>query len=442
MSNHLAIATVTAALGRIVHTAAESSGVGSVGLEFGRPTAAGDGQGARKVQVYLYQVSPNAALRNADLPNRDSDGNPIGRPRIALVLHYLLAFYGSQQALEPERMLGAVARDLHAHPLLSRGDIQGAIASYPNPNPLEGSDLADAIERVRFTPVPMSLDELSKLWSVFFQTPHALSVVYQANVVLIDAEESGPTALPVLSRGQEDRGLETLPDTRSPFPALEGIHIGIPEDLEAEPLPRSFPAAQLGAFLILRGSNLSGETLEVELRHARYSEPGHPQYLPPKKLTIPPADRSESEVRVTIPNDDAAKTEWRAGPYTLSIVVSSGNETRGTNALPLVLAPRITSISPPSPVARDAAGNVTLTVTADPAILETQAATLLLADREIEVVLRANSAEPLQFVVQDAPVVTDAVVRLRVDRVDSVPFQRTATPPGFRFLDNQKVTIT
>jgi len=439
MSNYLAIATVTAALGRIVHAAAEASGVGSVGMDFGRPTAPGDGQAARKVQIYLYQVSPNAALRNSDLPTRGPDGKLTDRPQAALDLHYLLAFYGSQQTLEPERMLGAVARNLHARPLLSRQAIQDAISSHPE---LSGSNLADAIERVRFTPAAISLDELSKLWSVFFQTPHALSVVYHANVVLIEAEESGPSALPVLQRGQEDRGVETAPDAHSPFPALESIHIGHPEDVGVEPSPRSYSAAQLGAYLILRGSNFTGDTVEVECRHSRFSEQGHPQFLATKRLTVPSADRTATEIRVAIPNDVAAQTEWRAGPCTVSVIVGSGGKTHVTNTLPLLLAPRITNISPPNPISRDAGGNVALALTTSPMVLPTQTATLLLVDREIAAEPRTADTDPLQFAITDAPVVTDAVVRLRVDGVDSIPFERTGAPPRFQFADSQKVTIT
>ncbi len=439
MSNHLAIATVTAALGRIVHAAAEASGVGSVSLDFGRPTVPGDGQTSRKVQVYLYQVSPNAALRNSDLPTRGPDGKLVERPQAALDLHYLLAFYGSQQTLEPERMLGAVARNLHARPLLSRQAIQDAISSHPE---LNSSNLADAIERVRFTPAAVSIDELSKLWSVFFQTPHALSVVYHANVVLIEAEESGPSALPVLQRGQEDRGVDTAPDVRSPFPALENIHIGIPEDVGVDPLPRSYPSAQLGAYLILRGTNFTGDTVEVEFRHWRFSEPNHPQFLVPKKVTVPPTDRTAAEVRVAIPDDVAAQTEWRAGPYTVSVITGNGGKTHVTNALPLLLAPRITNISPPNPISRDASGNATLTLTASPRVPPTQTATLLIADQEIAAEPRTIDTDPLQFEISNAPVVTDAVVRLRVDGVDSIPFERTGTPPRFQFATNQKVTIT
>lgn len=185
MSNYLAVATVTAALGRIVHAAAEASGVGKVSLDFGRPSAAVDGQATRKIHTYLYRVNHSQALRNLDLPTRDPGGRLVGRPQVGLNLRYVLAFYGSPQTLEPERILGAVVRSLHAHPLLSRQSIQDAIREHPE---LADSNLADAIEQVRLAPVDLSLDELSKTWSELFQTPHALCIVYEAGVVLIEAE--------------------------------------------------------------------------------------------------------------------------------------------------------------------------------------------------------------------------------------------------------------
>ena len=126
MSNHLAIATVTAALGQIAHAAAQSA-VAGVGLHFGRPTPPTSDLERRKIHVYLYQVTPNAALRNSDLPTRKSNGKLARRPQAALDLHYLLTFYGDDQTLEPDRMLGAVERDLHARPVLSAQAIQDAI---------------------------------------------------------------------------------------------------------------------------------------------------------------------------------------------------------------------------------------------------------------------------------------------------------------------------
>ena len=372
-------------------------------------------------------------------PTRGPGGKLAGRPQVALDLHYLLAFYGSTQTLEPERMLGAVARNLHARPLLSRQLIQDAFTNHPE---LVDSNLVEAIERVRFTPAAISLDELSKLWSVFFQTPHALSMVYTASVVVIEAEESGPSALPVLSRSEQDRGVESEPDSQSPFPALASIHIGIPADAGAEPRPRSYPAAQLGAYLIFTGNHFSGDTVQVEFRHLRFSEPTHPQFLAPITLTVPATDHSVTEIRAAISDDADAQTAWRAGPYTVSVILTRDGKPQATNALSLLLAPKITGISPSNTLIRDEYGNAMLTLTASPLVPISQTATLLLADREITAEPRTADSDPLQFTITDAPVVTDAVVRLRVDGVDSIPFERTATPPGFQFAASQKVTIT
>ena len=55
---------------------------------------------------------------------------------------------------------------------------------------LAGSNLHEAVEQVRFSPLSLSLEDQSKLWSVFFQTPHAVSVAYQASVVLIESDEA------------------------------------------------------------------------------------------------------------------------------------------------------------------------------------------------------------------------------------------------------------
>ena len=98
MSNHLAIATVTAALGQIAQSAAESA-VSGTALRFGRPPQAATDD--KQINIYLYQVGPHAGLRNADLPSRDATGKLSGRPRAALVLHYLISFYGVEQTQSP-----------------------------------------------------------------------------------------------------------------------------------------------------------------------------------------------------------------------------------------------------------------------------------------------------------------------------------------------------
>jgi hypothetical protein len=143
-------------------------------------------------------VTPNAAYRNRDLPTRRADGTLVKNPLTALDLHYLITFHGNDERLEPQRMLGAVASALDAQPLLSTNNITNAVTNFGF---LGGSGLDTQIERVRFTPTALTLEEFTKLWSAFFQVEYSLSAAYQASVVLIEADGTPPQeALPVLSR--------------------------------------------------------------------------------------------------------------------------------------------------------------------------------------------------------------------------------------------------
>jgi hypothetical protein len=199
MSNFLAIATVTAALQQILQDPVKSAVSGAT-VGFSRPDASGSGSSAPLVNVYLYQVTPNAAYRNADLPTRRTDGTLVQKPQAALDLHYLFTFQGRDDKLEPQRMLGAVASTLQDQPLLTPQNIQAAISSPTFSTILATSDLASQLERVRFTPTALSLEEFSKLWSAFFQVEYSLSAAYQASVVLIESEDTPQEALPVQTR--------------------------------------------------------------------------------------------------------------------------------------------------------------------------------------------------------------------------------------------------
>jgi len=183
MSNELALATVTAALALRVQAAAQRA-VSDAIVEIGRPGGSDPRGTQHRVNVYLYHVAYNAIVRGPDLFGRQGRTQS---PPVAMDLYYLLACYGHEQMLEPERMLGAVVRDLHARPFLTRADIEDAIASHPE---LRGSDLAGAGDTVGLTPVTLSLGELARLWSVFSPAPHALSIVYQATVLLGVGEET------------------------------------------------------------------------------------------------------------------------------------------------------------------------------------------------------------------------------------------------------------
>ena len=111
MSNALAIATVTATLQDVLTLATVASGVGGALVRAVRPDDTAN-LPPIGVNVFLYQVSPNTAWRNADLPTRRADGSLLRRPQVALDLHYLFTVYGNDIKYEPQRILGAVVRQL------------------------------------------------------------------------------------------------------------------------------------------------------------------------------------------------------------------------------------------------------------------------------------------------------------------------------------------
>jgi len=265
MSNFLAIATVTATLSQTILTAAQR-GVSGAEVRTVRPDGTAGSLPEKGVNVYLYQVTPNAAWRNADLPTRRPNGELVQRPQAALDLHYLLSFYGNHLELEPQRLLGSVVCALNARPVLTRQMIQDTRATSTL-NFLEKSNLHEAIELVKFTPLPLSLEELSKLWSVLFQTPCTLSVAYQGTVVLIESEETPQAALPV-----REREVYVVPFGQ---PSIERIEsqAGADQPILAD------------STLVIHGKRLRGDL--TKLRVEGFEGTPAPQYVSETQIVLP-----------------------------------------------------------------------------------------------------------------------------------------------------------
>lgn len=199
MSNYLAVATVTYTLSELIQPVLQAV-VPSASVRIGRPeNTERSGTSFVGANLYLYRIEPNAALRNADLTTRDASGHLLKRPRVALNLYYLISFYGNDLQLETQRMLGGVVALLQSQPTLTPERIREAIDHNVNSAApfLAGSDLDQQTELVRLTAITLSLEELSKLWTVFFQVTHALSIAYEASVVLIDGDGT-PDPAPVV----------------------------------------------------------------------------------------------------------------------------------------------------------------------------------------------------------------------------------------------------
>ena len=118
MSGPRAIAAVTAALTNLLDNGLIDHDVAGM---TGNVTVSARAPGAIKldsidnvqINLFMYMVTPNAAWRNAALPVRDSQGNRLTNPPLALNLHYMLTAYGKDD-FQAELLLGYAMQLLHA----------------------------------------------------------------------------------------------------------------------------------------------------------------------------------------------------------------------------------------------------------------------------------------------------------------------------------------
>lgn len=202
MSNYLSIAAVTEILKEAIADSV-STVVPGVKVSSLRPKDADTDPPEARVNLYLYQSNPNPAFRNEDLPTRSSNGDLRQRPRAVLDLDFLISFYGDHSLLEHQRLMGGVVTLLHAQPLLSPEFIELIIQKILDNDPtnyLGDADLSEQPESVRLTPIILNLEETSKIWSVFFQVPHALSIAYRASAVFLEPDSIPKPVLPVRQR--------------------------------------------------------------------------------------------------------------------------------------------------------------------------------------------------------------------------------------------------
>jgi hypothetical protein len=199
MSNSLAIATVTATLQRIVQTSIQDDISGATVTTL-RPNEVGTATPQVGVNVFLYQVQINHAWRQQAEVQARSRRNPgAKRSQTALDLHYMISFYGNDNDLQPQRLMGSVMGGLNDWRTLKKERIERTLHDSTYHYLLE-SDLPDQIQEISLWPLDLSLEDLSKAWSAFFQTTYLLSVAYRARVIMLEGQEAGKRPLPVRAR--------------------------------------------------------------------------------------------------------------------------------------------------------------------------------------------------------------------------------------------------
>src|SRR5262245_62047134 len=421
MSNALAIAGVTAVIrdlldsGMIDQDVTDSMGQGVAVTAVAPDSIALEGTDAKpQLNVFLHQVTPNAAWRNVGQPARDARGTRLSNPPLALDLHYLVTAYGTTD-LQAEVLLGYAMQLLHETPVLTRDAIRTAL-NPPNA-PVDGgglpsvyqalraADLADQYEQIKITHAPMNTEEMSKLWSAP-QAHYRPTSAYHVSVVLIEATRAARSApLPVLTRD-----IQARPDLMPAFPTLESIAP-----------PSAQLAAQLGDLLTLTGHHLDGSNHRLILTLPR---------LHVERTIMAAATATASKVEFVLPNVPA---DYPAGTWLAALQVVRPGETqpRVSNQLPLAIAPRITSLtSPPQKFTPDGNGTAAVTLSCSPQVQPSQRASLLLGSLEVLADAHLAATPNLAFTVLDAPIGV-YYVRLRIDGIDSELVNRAAKPPVY-----------
>lgn len=401
MSNALAIAGTSAVLYQMLNNVFTSTGFGAVTVTAMAPDMVQTAQNSAptlQVNLFLHQVTPNAAWRNIDLPSVSADGKSRLRNQpLALDLHYLLTAYGREN-FEAEALLGYAVQALHETPVLARSDIQAALNAPPSTGnaslngKLDLSGLADQVEMLKVTPATLGREEMAWLWTAL-KADYRPTFPFQVTVVLIQAQGTTNAPLPVATRN---------------IAAQSGLLTSI----VSVTLPSGKSAASLGDTVTVSGTGLAN-AVGVFLSNAHLGI----QFGP-----IAPSPVTNTSLQFVLPNvppglsASPPPTPLAAGVYLLSVQVRpAGFSTPvSSNSLPLAVAPQITSALPASVTGV----SFTLNPTCSPALLPRQQVSLILGSQEI-------LAVPFQFTT-NTPTFNFAnvapgtyLVRLRVDGIDS-----------------------
>ncbi|MBD2440141.1 DUF4255 domain-containing protein [Nostoc sp. FACHB-110] len=398
MSNYLAIATVTATLQRTLQASVQVD-VDGARVTTVRPDRLNNATPEAGVNIYLYDILLNPAWRTADLRQRHSEEKYTKRAKTGLDLYYLFSCYGNDVELEPHRLMGSIVRTLNSQSNITSEMIRETVADSTFTF-LADSNLAEQVEGISISSVDMDIEEISKIWSVFFQTPYALSIAYKASIVLIDSSDIPKKPLPV----------RNLQRHITPYqPAI--AQIKVVEELSKlwQTQYSATPLILANSTLLIQGSKLSANITQVRIGDMKIT----PQAVTDKQITL---DLSSVPIE-----------SLRAGIQTLQVLHPQQNVS--SNVIPFLLRPTILDISVSNVHGRgNELRSAEVTVVVNLTIEKTQQVTLVLTELSLtqftgysfeQTKNRRNNANSITFAIHDC-LPGNYLVRFIVDGAESL----------------------
>jgi hypothetical protein len=395
MSSYTALGAVGLSLQRLLHDRLDDPS-GKAVVTVGNPPDEPEAE-ERVVNLFLYRVSLNGALSNLPPRNRGERGS-YGHPPLALNLYYLLNTYGTTTAVGSDvlhdeivahDLLGSAMRILNDYPILTPAIETSGGVQVLDP------DLLGADEAVKVTLDPLSLEDLSKVWTAL-NRPFRPSAAYEVSVVQIDSRLRTPNVLPVgpIARTSGPK----LHTAAGMSPTIDDLHAA----------QRASAQVRAGETLVIEGSGFAGEETAVTV------------------------DGLGGIAQVTSVRDDrmtvVVTDDPRLQPGIHALRVSHGilvgeplgrRPTFASNTVAFALVPRVDAV---------ALAGTTLTVDGDRLLVPGVECVALVGERTVSTYDGSSTATQLRMTIpSDLPAGAPARVFVRVNGVQSID-QVTVTP--------------
>jgi hypothetical protein len=200
VADHTAIAAVS----RTLRTLLLDRMVTGAAVTLAPPDQTIEGFDGARVNLYLFQVIENASLKNTDSPGL---GHPAsyGRPPLSLNLRYMLTSYSSSETqtesdISAQEILGDAMRVLHFYG--NRIDELTLINLAPPAlnEPVLDAALQNEHERAKIVLHPVSIEDITKVWSALSEENFRRTVIYEVTVVQIESTDPRRAGPPVEER--------------------------------------------------------------------------------------------------------------------------------------------------------------------------------------------------------------------------------------------------
>ena len=310
--------------------------------------------GGTDLGLYLYHLAEDAHYKN---PSPDGAG-PANRP-VALNLYYqLTAQVGNQaaDAFRAQQLMGAAVRVLHDFPLIVDSttlvDNLGVEHNVLSQRGLQGRG-----NRIRVTLRPVPVDDAVDYWTAG-DAPLRLAAYYQASVILLESEPPPTVAPRVLTYGSSvfATGAPMLTGSRAVLPIVVG------RDATASQVSVQPAQVSIGERFELIGTTLGGTGTTLRLRDER----GPRTVDGSSWAVVAAAERVFATPTEALGDADLLPGTWSASVVVTKTIGSSRSPrtvTHSSNETPIMIVPRLDTVSPSGPTLGSAAPGAAVTWT-------------------------------------------------------------------------------